>query len=158
MAQIVKNLPAMQKTWVWSLGWEGSLEKGMATHFSILTLKISWTEEPGRLQSLGSRRVRHNWVTNRHNAKLKWEYPNACNETFFTRRKYYRKLHSWVFWTGRPSLKIQVSHIGVYAFSKVLAEGEFWQFAPGKYRPKRSINRTFVTAAVESLPQKQKLK
>ena len=54
MAQMVKNLPAMQETWVQSLGQEDPLEKGMATHSSILAWRISWTEEPGRLQSMGS--------------------------------------------------------------------------------------------------------
>ena len=57
MAQTVKDPPAMRETQVRSLGWEGSLEKGMATHFSILTLKISWTGEPGRLQSMGSKEL-----------------------------------------------------------------------------------------------------
>ena len=59
MAQIVKNLPTMQETWVQSLGQEDSLEEGMATHSSILAWKISWTEEPGGLQSVGSQRVGH---------------------------------------------------------------------------------------------------
>ena len=59
VAQTVKNLPAMQETWVQSLDWEAPLEKGMAVHSSILAWKISWTEEPGRLQSMGSRRVGH---------------------------------------------------------------------------------------------------
>ena len=49
VAQIVKNLPIMQETWVGSLGWEDPLEKGMATHCNILTWRISWTKEPGRL-------------------------------------------------------------------------------------------------------------
>ena len=53
MAQLVKNLPAMQETRVRSLGWEDPLEKRMATHSSILAWRISWTEEPGRLQSMG---------------------------------------------------------------------------------------------------------
>jgi len=57
MAQTVKNLPAMQETWVQSLGREDPLEKGMATHASILAWRISWTEEPGGLQSMGSQRV-----------------------------------------------------------------------------------------------------
>ena len=47
VAQTVKNLPARQETWVPSLGWEDLLEKGVATHSSILTWKISWTKEPG---------------------------------------------------------------------------------------------------------------
>ena len=55
VAQLVKNPPAMQETWVQSLGWEDPLEKGKATHSSILAWKISWT-----IQSMGSQRVRHN--------------------------------------------------------------------------------------------------
>ena len=54
MAQMVKNLPAMKETWVQSLGQEDPLEKGMATHFSILAWRIPWTEEPGGLQCMGS--------------------------------------------------------------------------------------------------------
>ena len=57
VAQLVKNLPAMQETWVQSLGWEDPLDKEMATHSSILAWKISWTEEPGGLQSKGLQRV-----------------------------------------------------------------------------------------------------
>ena len=59
VAQTVKDLPAMQETWVRSLGQEDPLEKGMATHSSIPTWRISWTEEPDRLQSMKSQRVRH---------------------------------------------------------------------------------------------------
>ena len=59
VAQSVKNLPAVQETQVRSLCWEDPLEKEMATHSSILAWKISWTEEPGGLQSIGSQRVRH---------------------------------------------------------------------------------------------------
>ena len=59
MAQIVKNLPAMQDTCVQSLGQEDPLEKRMATQSSLLAWRISWTEEPGRLQSMGSQRVGH---------------------------------------------------------------------------------------------------
>ena len=54
----------MQETWVRSLGREDPLENEMATHSSILAWKISWTKEPGRLQSMGSKRVRHDWETN----------------------------------------------------------------------------------------------
>ena len=61
MAQMVKNLPAMRETQVQSLGWDDPLEKGMATHSSILAWRISWSEDPGRLQSLGSQRFRYNW-------------------------------------------------------------------------------------------------
>ena len=57
VAQMGKNPPAMQKTWVQFLGWEDPLEKGMATHSNILARRILWTEEPGGLQSMGSQRV-----------------------------------------------------------------------------------------------------
>ena len=56
---MVKNLPAVQESWVRSLGWEDPLEKEMATHSSILAWRIPWTEKPGRLQSIGSQRVGH---------------------------------------------------------------------------------------------------
>ena len=59
MAQTVKNLPAMWETWVQSLGGEDPLEKGMATHPSIPSWRIPWTEEPGGLESMGLQRVRH---------------------------------------------------------------------------------------------------
>ena len=59
MAQTEKNPPAMQDTGVRSLGWEDPLEKGMATHSSILAWKILWTEEPGGSQFMGSQRVGH---------------------------------------------------------------------------------------------------
>ena len=66
VAQTVKNLPAMQETWVWSLGQEDPLEKDMATHSSILVWRIPQTEEPGGLQSMGLQRVEHNWANNTH--------------------------------------------------------------------------------------------
>ena len=56
---MVKNLPAMWETQVLSLGWEDPLEKVMATHPSVLAWRIPWTEEAGRLQAMGSQRVRH---------------------------------------------------------------------------------------------------
>ena len=59
VAQRLKRLPAMQETWVRSLGQEDPLEKEMATHSSILAWRIPWTEEPGGLQSMGSKRVGH---------------------------------------------------------------------------------------------------
>ena len=58
-AQMVKRLPTMRETQVRSLGWEDPLEKGMATHSSTLAWRIPWTEEPGRLQSMGWQRVGH---------------------------------------------------------------------------------------------------
>ena len=60
VAQMIKNLPAK----VWSLGWEDPLEKGVATHSSILAWEIPWTEKAGRLQSMELQTVGHDWVTN----------------------------------------------------------------------------------------------
>ena len=60
VAQVVKNLLAVQETWVRSLGWENPLEKWMATQPSIFAQRILWTEEPGKLQGVESQRVNHN--------------------------------------------------------------------------------------------------
>ena len=60
VAQLVNNPPAMWETWVPSLGWEDPLEKGKATLSSILAWRIPWSEEPGRLQSMGFQRLGHN--------------------------------------------------------------------------------------------------
>ena len=60
VAQLVKNLPAVRETWVPSPGWEDPLQKGMATYLSILAWRSPWAEEPGRLQSMGSQKFRHN--------------------------------------------------------------------------------------------------
>ena len=70
---MVQKLPAMQETRVWSLGQDDPLEKEVATHSSILAWKIPWTEEPGRLQSSGYQRVKHDWVTNFHFPTFKEE-------------------------------------------------------------------------------------
>ena len=63
VAQTVKYLPVMQETRVRSLGWEDPLEKEMATHSSTLAWKIPWTKEPGRLESMVSQRVRHDFAS-----------------------------------------------------------------------------------------------
>ena len=63
VAQMVMNLSTMWETQVWSLIQKDPLQKGMATNVSILAWRIPWTDEPGRLQSVGSQRVRHNWET-----------------------------------------------------------------------------------------------
>ena len=64
VAKMVKNPPAMQETWVQSLGEEGPLEKEMTSHSNILAWRVPWTEEPGRLPSMESQRLRHNSATN----------------------------------------------------------------------------------------------
>ena len=63
VAQTVKNLPAMQETWIWSLGWKDPLEKEMATHSSILAWRIQWIEKSDGLLSMGSQSTGHDWAT-----------------------------------------------------------------------------------------------
>ena len=72
VARMVKHLPTMRETRVWSSGWEDPLEKAMATHSSTLAWKIPWTVEHGRLQSMGSQRVGHNWETSLSLSFCKW--------------------------------------------------------------------------------------
>ena len=92
LAQMVKNRPAMQETQVQSLDQEDPLEKGMANHCSILAWRIPWTEESGRLQSMGSQRVGHNWVTNTQDMDVP-KCPSAedvvCNYIVFKVRDYH---------------------------------------------------------------------
>ena len=77
---VIKNLPANTEIQVRSLGWEDPLEEGMATHSSVLAWKVPWTEEPGRPESVGSRRVRHEWSdyarTHTH-SKESWNWPGS---------------------------------------------------------------------------------
>ena len=71
---LVKNLPAMQETWVWSLGWDDTMENEMATHSCILAWKIPWTETPGWLQSMRSQNIwtqLSNWSIITHKQKFK---------------------------------------------------------------------------------------
>ena len=76
MAQMVKNLPAMPETWVWSLRWEDPLEEGMVTNPVFLPGESPWTEEPGRLQSMGSHMGSH-WAT-KHN-KTSMGFPGGAS-------------------------------------------------------------------------------
>ena len=85
VVQMVKNLPAMQETRGWSLGWENPLEKEMATHSSILAQRIPWTEEPGGLWSMGSQRVRQNWArthTRTTNSVCWWWFSHSVVSSF----------------------------------------------------------------------------
>ena len=130
VAQTVKRLPTMQETWVWSLGWEDPLEKEMATHSSILAWKIPWMEKSGSLQSMGSQRVRHDWVTWLSFFPILWS-PDAKRQLIRKRPWYWerskargemegRLLDGWMapptqwtwvwvnsrswWWTGRPGV------------------------------------------------------
>ena len=107
----IKNLPAMQDTRVQSLGWKDPLEKGMATHSSILAWRIPWTEEPGKLQAIGSQRVGYDWGTNalplcHYNYSFKTFEKNQvlnvtetfcqCSQCFVCMLPYFgTELHTW---------------------------------------------------------------
>ena len=95
VAQVVKNLPAMQETRVRSLSRGDPLENGMATHSSILAWRIPWTEEPSGLQSVGLQRVGHNWTTNIFTLSL-----SPCLRfvfSFFFKSESFSFWWSWVF-------------------------------------------------------------
>ena len=103
----VKNLPAIQETRVQWLGWEDPLEKGMTTHSSILAWEISRTEEPGREQSMGSQRVRHNSATNAFSSHKNWTI-DSCNSMNEPQRcwkkRFTQKTASWIIpfiWSSR---------------------------------------------------------
>ena len=86
---VAKNLTSIQepqKTRVWSLGREDPLEEGIATHSSILAWRIPWTEEPGKLQSMGlqvSQRVGHSWATKQHHQQEELYHRNGKHYKFF---------------------------------------------------------------------------
>ena len=97
VAQRLKHLPARQKTWVRSLGWEDPLEKEMATHSSILAWRIPWMEEPGGLQSTGLQRVGHDWATSlslSYLGKSEQDWSMQKVRMCMTRRS----VRSWLIW------------------------------------------------------------
>ena len=98
VAQIVKNLPAKQETRVRSLGREDPLEKGMATHSSILAREIPWTEEPGGLQPMGLQRVRHEWTTK--HVVLFQVYSKVIQLHVY--RYFYTHTHTYIFFQFFP--------------------------------------------------------
>ena len=94
VAQRVKRLPAMWETRVWSLGWEDLLEKEMATYSSTLAWKIPWTEEPGRLESMGLQRVGHDWATSQEKCKRQY----SKSDKRFLKSDKWRSSHSFGPW------------------------------------------------------------
>ena len=90
MAQIVKNLPAMRETWIWSPGWEDPLVKGMASHSSVFAWRIPWIEEPGGLVFMDFQRVEHDWATNIftfHNLIISVVFPFSKEEEDLSRQR-----------------------------------------------------------------------
>ena len=94
VAQMVKNLPAMWESRVWSLGWEDLLEKVVATHSNILAWRIPWTVEPGELQSMGWQRVRHHWATNTH-TQAHWRWVSNTLATWCKELTHWKRPWCW---------------------------------------------------------------
>ena len=105
-AQMVKNLPAIQETQVWSLGWEDPLAKGTATYSTILAWRIPWTEEPGGLRSMGLQRAGYDWATFTHTCPsqlaLLWHF----------------LLGAWAdsSWQKTPNMETHVGVLRIYAW------------------------------------------
>ena len=97
VAQMVKNLPAMQESWVWSLCGKGLLEKGMATHSSILAWKIPGTEEPDGLQSVGSQRW--TWLSDFCYIAKWFSYTYLCVYIYIDTHTHTHTPKNWCFWT-----------------------------------------------------------
>ena len=111
VAQMVKRLPTMRETWVQSLGQEDPLDKEMATHSSTLAWKIPWMEEPGRLESMESQRVGHDWATSlslftfhfhvlekemaTHSSVLAWRIPRTGEPGGLLSMGLHRVGHDW---------------------------------------------------------------
>ena len=97
-AQLVRNLPAVQETRVRALDWEDPLEKEMATHSSLLAWKISCTEQPGGLQSMGLQRVGHDWATNTYLLMLKDRVEIDIIISSYTYFWVLNDQKSWIIW------------------------------------------------------------
>ena len=147
VAETVKNLPAMQEIWVWYLNQEDPLEKGMATHSSVLAWRIPGTEEPGGLQSMGSQRFGQDWTTNTFTSAFSLGivhiiHGQLCSSrlgTFYFfvwnlgwRRNHHLRSHtgSWLQSYHAMAFKVSVqpwqSHAWSFPLAKSCQEGELW--------------------------------
>ena len=117
VSQMVKNLPAMQEAWIWSLGWEDPMETGLVTFSSILTWRIPWTGEPGRLQSMELQRVRHDWATNYKHIQT-YTYT-----TFEGREDFFSILHLWFH---HMLYKYWLKEEGGKVFAGALSSSKIW--------------------------------
>ena len=126
----IKNLLATQKTRVWSLGWEDPLEKEKATHSSILAWRIPWTGEPGRLQSIGSQRVGHDWETGTgiHSRGLTDKQNSECDEHYQesnTKKESNTENQEMGAW-GKQLLQAEVVH-GTATWEIQLLQKTYWR-------------------------------
>ena len=115
---VVKKMPTRQKMQLWSLGQEYPLEKEMTTHSSILAWKIPWTEEPGKLWSIGSQRVRHDLVT-KHQQQTLWQVQDEGKRSLVVSLKL-RFLVNLCFWAVNCTIASQISPVILWGNMPVL--------------------------------------
>ena len=141
MALVVKNPLPMQETWetrVWSLGWEAPLEEGMATDSSILAWRIPWTEDPDRLQSVGSQRVGHDWATEytcTHGIlSLPWKFSVLHLIIFLAPNLYLSSMsfpslgtHFFSALNDIPFSGCNTVHVSIHLLNDILVTSKFWQ-------------------------------
>ena len=122
VSQMVENLPSVQKTCVQYLDQEGPMEEGMATQFSILASRIPWTEEPGRLQSMRSQRVGHDWVTT-HTQLGDRDDEEQCTTLWCV----WIRIHMTWFWIGHEEGLLRVDPL-ISSLSTVWIYGDtfYW--------------------------------
>ena len=145
---MVKNLPAVQETRVWSLGGEDPLKKETTTHSSIVAWRIPWIDEPGGLQSMGSQRISHSWVTNTSTyVYIECVFVYVCvvpsNYLCFT---FFKDFFMWItFWMSLKSLLNLLQHCFCFTFW-------FWgQEACGLLAPQPGIEHATPALEMQSL-------
>ena len=149
---MVKRLSTMQETQVWSLGWEDPLEKAMAAHSSILAWKIPWTADPGRLPSMGSQRVGHDWATSLSTFTLGYEEGNGnpLQYSWPGKSHGWRSLVGWSPW-GRWVRHNWVTSLSLFTF---MHWGKKWQptpvFLPGESQGRGSLVGCHLWGCTES--------
>ena len=141
MAQRLKCLPGMRETWVRSLGQEAPLQKEMATHSSTLAWRIPWRKEPGRLQSMGLQRVRHDWATSYCHGLWQWgrQRPTPCKKVQEVSQR------SWDGSGQTPSRRQRSSPTN--------APSQHWeQFLPGKDGDQGFVTFVQFSSVAQSCP------
>ena len=128
VAQTVKNLLVMRETWIWSLGWEAPLKKGMATHCSILAWRIPWTEESGRLQPMGSQsqtQIQSDWITLLYSRKL----TQHCKSTILQYNTCLKKKKDYVW---RQAILNELNEVNHFLHIQIVLSGKIMKDQNGQ--------------------------
>ena len=138
VAQMVKNLPAMQEAWHQSMGQEDPLKKGIAIHSSILAWRIPWTEEPGGLWTMGSQRVRHYGATYKH-PHIWW----VVKYIFLMHKFEGEEVEACMYWNQLSCLLVTQVFLGHNP-------GKIWDTIAIVYPPCMYLNLTFLSYGILS--------